>query len=144
MALVRSRGTALKCTVSSALVTIAQLLSIDFGEMKQETFECDTLDSASVGIEKANTGRVDGGKVSGEMYFDPALASHSAFWNLVRTPFDSSNNPVVVPCAIVFANPTANTIAFKGVGFGIGITAALKEGLKAKFSIEITGLPSMA
>lgn len=139
MAKLRCKGTVLKVTVASVLTPIAQIVSFDFGDMKAETAECDTLDNANPGIPKMNTGRADGGKVSGELFFDPALASHIAYYGLVAAPPTTET-----ACAILFTNSPQTTMSYNAVGFGLSGQVAIKEGLKGKFEHEISGLPTFA
>lgn len=137
MAKLRCKGTVLKVTFATVLTPLAQVVSFDFGDMKAETAECDTLDNEDAGIPKMNTGRSDGGKVSGELFFDPALASHIAYYGLVTTP-----PTTVTACAILFTNSPQTTMSYDAVGFGLSVQVSLKEGLKGKFEHEISGLPT--
>jgi hypothetical protein len=139
MAKLRCKGTVLKVTVATVLTPIAQIVSFDFGDFKSETTEVDTLDNADAGIPKMNTGRADGGKVSGELFFDPALASHTAFYGLVSTPPTTET-----ACTVEFTNSPKTTMSYNAVGFGLSGQVALKEGLKGKFEMEISKLPTFA
>lgn len=139
MAVVRCKGTTFKVTIATVLTPLAQIISMDFGPIKMETVECDTLDNTSPGIPKMNTGRVDGGKVSGELYFDPALAGHVSYVGLVEAPPTTT-----MACAIVFANSPASTMLYNAVGFSLSGTIGLKDGLKGKFDMEISGLPTFS
>jgi len=135
MAKVICKGTVLKQTISSVLTAVAQVISIDLPEMESETVESDTLDNATAGIPYTPTGRTEGGKVSGELYLDPALAGHKSLLALLTTPATCVWN-------IIFADTGLTTWAFTGAGFSLGGSVALKELLKAKFGIKLSGLPT--
>jgi hypothetical protein len=128
------KGTALKVTISSVLTAVAQITSLDIGDIEGETYEADTLDNASAGIPYAATGRVEGGKVSGELFFDYNVASHAGYIALIGTGG--------VACVVSFPQATAFNIAFTAASFGLGLTVALKDGLKGKFNIKVSGQPT--
>ena len=79
------KGTLLKATIASVLTPIAQVIGIDTGDIEGETYEADTLDNLSAGIPYAPTGRVEGGKTSGELFFDYNESSHAAYVALIGT-----------------------------------------------------------
>ncbi|MFZ5829820.1 MAG: phage tail tube protein [Planctomycetota bacterium] len=137
MSIVRCKGTALKQKIASVYTAVAQVISIDGPELESETFEADTLDNASAGIPYEHTGRSEGGKVSGELFFDPALAGHQAMLALITTPASQDWKLAFVDAAVTEAS-------FTGAGFSLSPTVALKEGLKAKFSIKLDGIPTWA
>lgn len=135
MAFVKCKGTVLKQSIASVLTAVAQVVSLDLPEMESETYENDTLDNASAGIPYAPTGRTEGGKCSGELFLDPALAGHKALLALLTTP-------AACNWSVTFADTGATVWTFAGAGFSLGGTVALKEGLKGKFSIKLSGLPT--
>lgn len=134
MAIIKCKGTALKQSISSVYTTVAQVTSLDGPDMEAESFEADTLDNAVAGIPHKPTGRSEGGKVSGELFFDPLLAGHKSLLALLTTP-------VLQAWKIVFADNSVTEWTFTGAGFSLGIAVALKDGLKGKFSIKLDGLP---
>jgi hypothetical protein len=135
MAIIISKGTKLQLSVASVYTDIAQILSLELPEMESETFESDTLDNANAGIPYTATGRTEGGKISGELFLDPALSIHKTLLGLLKTPAESL-------WKIIFANTGATAWPFTGAGFSLGGSVALKEGLKAKFGIKLSGLPT--
>lgn len=137
MSKVICKGTVLEVTISTVLTPIAQVVSIDAGDVEAETFEADTLDNASPGIPYMNTGRVEPGKISGELFFDYSLASHIGFVGLITTPVSTPNAG-----KILFTN--AQLMAFTAVGHSLGLTVALKDGLKGKFSMKLAALPTFS
>jgi hypothetical protein len=135
MAQLKCKGTKLQQSIASVLTDVAQIISLDLPEMEAETYEADTLDNALAGIPYAPTGRTEGGKCSGELFLDPALAGHKALIALLTTP-------ALCNWAIKFADAGTTTWPFSGAGLSLGGTVALKEGLKGKFGIKLNGLPT--
>jgi hypothetical protein len=125
----------LKITIATLLTPIAQVIGIDHGDIEEETYEADYLANASAGIPHAPTGRVEGGKTSGDLFFDYNDSSHAGYVALL------GNHTAPVPCALSFPQLTPFNVAFNAAGFGLGLTVALKEGLKGKFSIKHSGQP---
>ena len=77
MAKVKCKGTVLQQEISSVFTAVAQVISIDIGETKTETWDSTSLDTG-VGKTKSQTGYAEPGDVSFEIFFDPALAGHQA------------------------------------------------------------------
>ena len=115
------KGTFLKVTIASALTTLAQVISIDAGDIENETTEVDTLDNSSPGIPYMNTGRVEAGKISGELFFDGSDASHIAYVGFCTAPPTAPVNG-----KILFTN--AQLMAFAAVGFALLALAAAAKG----------------
>ena len=90
MATVICKGTAMNLTIANVLTPVAQVISIDLDGIESETFEADTLNNLSPFIPYQNTGRTEPGKLSGELFFDNSLSSHSAYFGLISTPTGSS------------------------------------------------------
>lgn len=135
MAKVICKGTVLQQDISSTLTAVAQIISLTLPDMESETTEVDTLDNTDAGIPYLSTERTEGGSVSGELFLDPALASHKAMLSLLDTPTETDWN-------IIFADTGATEWAFTGAGFGFGGAVALPEALKGTFSIKLSGLPT--
>lgn len=132
---IKSKGTALQMTVAAAYVTIGQVISLDGPSMESETYESDTLDNASAGIPYSETGRTEGGSVSGELFFDPVDTYHLAMLALLTTPASMAYN-------MLFADAATTDWAFTGVGLQFGPKVALADGLKASFSVKLSGIPT--
>ena len=162
---VKSKGTILSVYTGAGYTAIAQVISLDLPEMETETYEADFLANTSPGIPYFPTGRTEGGKCSGELFFDPATYNgngHSVLLTMLTSapnvPFQASGLPVTTPAAptggwafytLTFANTDGGsggtgptTWNFIGAGFSLGGTVALKEGVKGKFSIKLYGLPT--
>lgn len=133
MTVLKCKGTNLQHEIASTLTTIAQVLSIDGPDPEVETFEADTLDNSGAGIPMKPTGRVSGGTVSFELFFDPALAGHQDLTDQITTP--ASTN-----WAIVFSDATS--WEFAGVFKGLSPAVDLADGLKASGEIELDGIVS--
>jgi hypothetical protein len=134
MATLRSKGTVLKVTLASVLTPLSQVTSLDLSGSKAESVEVPTLDDLTAYKPKMNTGLSDGGKVAGELYFDPALAAHTNYKTLIDTPPTSPT-----ACAITFANSPVTTCTFSAVGFGLDVSISLKNPVTGKFSMDVSG-----
>jgi hypothetical protein len=135
MAQVICKGTVLKQTVGGVLTAVAQVIGFDISGMASESYEADTLDNPNAGIPKKPTGRADGGKVSGELFLDPALTGHKSLLALITTP-------ALCVWNVVYADTGHTTWAFTSADFSFDVTVALKEGLKGKFGMTLDGLPT--
>lgn len=135
MSKIKCKGTKLQLLVATVYTDIAQLISLDLPEMESETYESDTLDNTAAGIPYSATGRTEGGKVSGELFLDPALSIHKTLLGLLTTP-------ATALWKIIFADTATTAWPFSGAGISLGGSVALKEGLKAKFGIKLDGLPT--
>jgi len=133
MAKLKCKGTALQQMLGTVYTTVAQVISLEASGMESETFESDTLDNANAGIPYDPTGRSEGGTVSGELFYDPALSGHQDLLALITTPADES-------WKIVYSDNSEWT--FTGASFSMGVTVALADGLKGSFSIKVDGLPT--
>lgn len=137
MAIAKCKGTAIQQYISAAYVSVAQVISIDGPDIETETFEADTLDNTDAGIPYKSTGRAEGGSLSGEMFYDPALDSHKDFLELITNPPTDSEQ-----WKIVFADTGASEWTFTGAGINFSPTVALADGLKAGFGIKLDGIPT--
>lgn len=137
MAQVPTKGTLLKmCIAGGTLATVAQMISIDVSEAKTETYDGTTLDQSGVGKVKKPTGYTDGGSISGELFFDPALAGHQSITDILLAPAIPLGEEHLIDGSITFANATPTTWTFVSSGVGIGVAVAMNDGLKASVSFE--------
>lgn len=143
MAVIKSKGSVLSLTIASALTPIAQILSLDAGDVESETFEADYLDNGSPGIPYAPTGRVEGGKVNGELFFDQSLAGQAGYMALIAAP-PSSGSAGTLSLGGSSSSTRSGLMSFVGAGFGMGLALALKDGVKGKFNIKVSGLPTFS
>jgi len=137
MAKIQCKGTVLQQEIASGYTAVAQIISLDLPDMEAETYESDTLDNSDPGIPYSSTGRTEGGSLSGELFYDPALDGHQALLTLLGAPPSTSEN-----WKLVFADAAPTTWSFAGAGFGFGGTVALNDGLKGSFSIKLDKIPT--
>lgn len=133
MAKIKGKGTVLKQDISG-LVAVAQIISLNVDGIESETYESDTLDNTSAGIQYAETGRSEGGSTSGELFWDPVLAGHQAMTDVIITP-------VATAWELVFADAATTQWSIAGAGLSLGLTFVLNDGVKASFEIKHSGLP---
>lgn len=134
MAKVKSKGTALLQSISSVYTAIAQIASIDVSGEKSETYDSVTLDGG-VGKTKDPTGYVDPATIKADLLWDPALAGHEAFQELVRAPVPTNFK-------VTYADSGPTSEIYAGVGFGCDKKVSPNDGLKASIEIETSGTPT--
>lgn len=133
MAKLKGKGTVLQQQLGTVMTAVAQIISIEASGMESETYESDTLDNSNAGIPYDATGRTEGGSISGEMFYDPALAGHKALLVLLTTPADET-------WKLIFSDTTE--WSFTGAGFSYSVNVVLNDGVKANFGIKLDGLPT--
>jgi hypothetical protein len=69
------------------------------------------------------------------LFLDPALQGHNNLQYLLDNPGDEAWN-------LIFADAATTEWPFTGAGFSLSPTVALNDGLKASFSIKLSGLPT--
>jgi len=135
MTKIACKGTVLQQEIGTVYTAVAQIISLDLPEMESETFDADTLDVATAGIPYQPTGRTEPGSLSGELFYDPALAGHQALLELLTTP--AAEN-----WKIIFSDTGVSEWTFSSAGLSFGGTVALNDGLKGSFSLKLGDLPS--
>lgn len=133
MTKVVSKGTVLQQEISSVFTAVAQVISIDQSGAESETFESTTLDTSGAGKEYAQTGYTEGGSLSFELFYDPALAGHQAISDLLTTPADQN-------WKVIFADTGSTEYPFTSAGVGMDFSVAMNDGLKATVNCKIDGL----
>jgi hypothetical protein len=128
----RCKGTVLSKGVANVLTAVSQVIGIDLPTVEVETFEADTLDNTDAGIIYKPTGRVEGGSLGFELFYDPY--SHTALEAIFAAPTTTTN------WSVTFVGGGA--WAFDCVGFSLGGTVALKDGLKGKATAKLTKVPT--
>jgi len=136
MAKVICKGTIIKHTVSSSLVAVAQVISIDHSGAEVQTFENKTLDGGAA-IPHTPTGYSEGGSVDFEIFMDPVLAGHQSITDRVTAPELSAADRL---WQISFADAAVTTANFTMAGTGYGWTVDMDDGLKASISLKLDGL----
>ena len=133
MAIVKCKGTVLQQEISSAFTAVAQVTSLDHSGTESETFESTSLDTSGAGKTYSQTGYTEPGTLSGELFYDPALAGHQAMTDLLTTPADQN-------WKVIFADTATTEYPFTGAGIGFDFTVDMSDGLKASFSVQLDGL----
>lgn len=133
MAKVKGKGTIFKMTISMALTAVAQMLDLNLSGCEAETFDSTTLDG---GVFKTydHTGYAEPGEATFSLFYDPALSGHQFITDQITTPADNA-------CQITYADSGTTTQAFTGAGWGMGVTVAMNDGLKADVKCKIDGDP---
>lgn len=133
MAKVIGKGTKLQHTISMSLADIAQLLSIEHSGSESLTYDSTTLDG---GVHKTYdpTGYSEPGTVSGELFYDPALAGHQAITDIIASPADNAMK-------IIYADSANTEQAFTAAGVAFGATVAMEDGVRGSFSYQVDGDP---
>lgn len=119
-----------------ALADIAQISSLSGPNLQAGTIDATTHDSPSA-VREFVSGLIDPGEFSGEVVFDPNLATHILIWNelIARTQASFAFH---FPTLLVFS------MGFEGYFTGFGPIQAQPEGLvSAAFTIKVSGVPNM-
>lgn len=133
MAKIQSKGTLLKLSIATVYTSIASLVELDPPEAEVETYQATDF-SSGVGHIHLTTGYVEGGTCSGTVWFDPVAATHQAITDLITTPTDGSQ------WKIVWADGASTELVFAGVTKKFKPMAKMNEGLKASFSVQLSGI----
>lgn len=132
MARIVTKGAKLRVTISASLTDIAQLISITEASSENQVEPTPTLDDA-IGITKSNTGYVDTGETTAEIYFDKASATHEFITDTIQ--LGAASFPIA--CTIVSSDTTIDT--FNAVGFGITKSFPERGFQRANITIKHTG-----
>lgn len=122
------------------LAPVAQVISLDIDPAETETFEDRDLSQTGASITDNPTGYSTPGGVSGELWFDPALAPHMAFSDAISDPVLAVGETALMEGAIVFPTVIGATWPFESNGISFGLGFAMNEGIKAKFSMKFRTL----
>jgi hypothetical protein len=119
-----------------ALADIAQVASLSGPNLQAATIDVTTHDSPSA-IREFVSGLIDPGEFSGELVFDPNLATHIGLWtDLVNRAGGSF--------AFHFPTLLAFSMGFEGVVTGFGPIQAQPDGaVTAAFTVKISGAPNV-
>jgi len=133
MAKVVCKGTIIKQTISMALTAVAQVISIEHSGAESETFDATTLDTVGAGKEYLKTDYSEGGSISMEVFWDPALAGHQTITDEITTPSE-------VAWEMTFADTGVTTMAFTAAGTGFDWSVDMNDGLKASITLKLDQL----
>jgi hypothetical protein len=114
------------------------VIDLELPERAGEHYEADYLANASAGIPYAPTFRTEGGTCSGSLWLDPTLANAGQSQMAILLTAPALQNWQVLFKGNPFTTPWP-AWQFSGASLKLGGTAALKEGIKGKFSIKLNG-----
>lgn len=132
MARVVTKGAKLRVTISASLTDIAQLISITEASSENQVEPTPTLDDA-IGVTKSNTGYVDTGDTTAELFFDKAQATHEFLTDTIQ--LGAASFPIA--CTIVGSDTLIDT--FNAVGFGIQKSFPERGFQRATLTVKHTG-----
>lgn len=145
MALVATKGTLLKVALAGGtLTTVAQVINIDNGESKTEAYDASTLDQTGPGKIRKPTGYTELGDISGELFFDPVLASQTVITDIIADPSIPLGEDYLMDGSITFADAATTAWTFSSSEVGFGVAVAMNDGLKGSFSFglsDVIGYP---
>lgn len=133
MAIVKCKGTVLQQELAMIYTAVAQVISMEHSGTESETFESTTLDTSGAGKTYSQTGYTEPGTLSGELFYDPALAGHQAITDLLTTPADQN-------WKVIFADIGTTEYPFRSAGVGFDFSVDMADGLKGSFSMQLDGL----
>jgi hypothetical protein len=135
MAKLKGKGTVLETEVAAVFTAVSQLTDIGLPDMESGTMETDTLDNAGSGVPYDPTGTTEGGTLTANGFFDPALTIHKNLLALLTTPAKRNYK-------LKFADGGTTTWAFAGAGLKIGGAIGIREGTKFNLAIKLDGIPT--
>lgn len=143
MAKVKVKGTALQAAIGSTSYTaIAQITGFSLTGQETETYDSRTLDG-SAGVTYDPTGYVEGGSVSFDLLYDPALSGHQDLSDLlVAAHLATTGLPNDIGWKVVFANTSSTELSFTASGIGMEITGEASDGLRATVTLKVDGAPT--
>ena len=133
MARIVTKATALKVTISASLTTITQVISMTEASSENQVEPTPTFDDA-IGITKSNTGYVDTGDLSAEIFFDKGQATHEFITDTIQ--LGAASFPIA--SSIVHSDGTI-TDTFNAVGFSITKSFPERGFVRATLGIKISG-----
>jgi hypothetical protein len=136
MAVVRTKGMKLQLTIATVLTDITQVIGFTVGESAPETYEADYLSNTGASILMENTGRVSVPTITGELFFSGDEASHEFLVDTNAVPPTSAIAGKLIPIS-----GTKKEVTFNCIGVGLGYAVALGDGLKAPFTLALSGIP---
>lgn len=133
MAKIAAYGTKLR----RAGVDVAALSSLSGPNLQAATIDATTHDSPSA-LREFVSGLIDAGEISGELVFDPNVATHIAMWNdlIARAAVAYT---IVFPAGFT----PLETVTFNAFVTGLGPIQAQPDGMvTAPFTLKVSGLPT--
>jgi hypothetical protein len=141
MAKLKCKGMVFSQGSGTTYTPVAQIISMGVSGIETETYESRTLDGTA-GIEYDPTGYVEGGSTEFELFHDWALTGHQAIHDLVTAAcLNTDGSANKVNWKMYAANTSSTELTMVSAGVGIGITAAMNDGLKASVTLKHSGCP---
>ena len=141
MAKLKVKGTVIEQAPGTTYTAIAQVTGFTISAIETETYDSRTLDGTA-GVEYDPTGYVEGGSVTFDLLYDPALAGHQAITDLaVAAHMTTSGLPNDVNWKVKFANTSSTELTFVSSGIGVDITGEASDGLRASITLKCDGCP---
>jgi hypothetical protein len=141
MAKLKCKGMVFSQGSGTTYTPVAQIISMGVSGIETETYESRTLDGTA-GIEYDPTGYVEGGSTEFELFHDWALTGHQAIHDLVTSAcLNTDGSANKVNWKMYAANTSSTELTMVSAGVGIGITAAMNDGLKASVTLKHSGCP---
>ena len=139
MAKLKVKGTIIEQATGTTYATIAQVTGFNISGIETETYDSRTLDGTA-GVEYDPTGYVEGGSVTFDLLYDPALNGHQAITDLaVAAHLTTSGLPNDVNWKVKFANTASTELTFVSSGIGVDITGDASDGLRASITLKCDG-----
>jgi hypothetical protein len=141
MAKLKVKGTVIEQGSGTTYTAVAQVTGFSISGIETETYDSRTLDG-TVGVEYDPTGFTEGGSVTFDLLYDPALAGHQAITDLAVAGHLTTNGlPNDVNWKVKFANTSSTELTFVSSGIGVDITGDATDGLRASITLKCDGCP---
>ncbi|TXH56421.1 MAG: hypothetical protein E6Q97_06475 [Desulfurellales bacterium] len=135
MAKITTRGTVFQLTISASLTTIAQCTDFSTGETKSRTIDVECMDDTGHSVAMMNDDVVTQGEGSASILYDPDSTVHQFITDSILA--GATSFPIAG--AFKFSDATPASATFSAVGLGFGVSASVKDVLKANVSIAYAG-----
>lgn len=132
MAIVPSKATVLKLTISAVLTAIAQLRNLTIGGQDPGVFVSRVL--AGDPFSQSATGFVDQSDITGDYFYDPNNATHQFIAACTQTPLTIGNE---VDGTVTMADTGTTVIPFTAAAIAPGDTVfTMEDGVVQSFVIK--------
>ena len=141
MAKLKVKGTVIEQASGTSYTAVAQVTGFSISGIETETYDSRTLDGTA-GVEYDPTGYVEGGSVTFDLLYDPALAGHQAITDLAVAAHLTTNGlPNDVNWKVKFANTASTELTFVSSGISVDITGDATDGLRSSITLKCDGCP---
>jgi len=141
MAKLKVKGTIIEQSSGTTYTAVAQVTGFSISGIETETYDSRTLDGTA-GVEYDPTGYVEGGSVTFDLLYDPALGGHQAITDLAVAAHLTTNGlPNDVNWKVKFANTASTELTFVSSGISVDITGDATDGLRSSITLKCDGCP---